>query len=108
MFTIFVRCEFDSLCGLEALDARRRLKVSDGAHLSAVNLMDTPTVEVSEGFARLYFGRQGTLFYGTIGLDELSADDVIERGQCVGFRPDLPAERVRELFVAAHAAGNVE
>lgn len=101
MFQIKIQLSNFITTGLDALDLRRRLGLSDRA---TIRTGDTPVyVEVSEGFARLHFSRTNTIMFAWVKLDNLTPADVVENAtnaDWVELRKDMPAERVRELFVA--------
>lgn len=105
MFKVMIRCGFDTLTGLTALDERRRLKLSDSSTLRHDGqTFKTGSVEVSEGFARAHFGGNDTFLFAAVPLSVLTPADVKELpGDRIEFRDDIPDDRIRELFALAKA-----
>lgn len=105
MFTIQLRFDHFTLSGLAALDERRRLKLPDATAFFAYD-STTPTAEVGEGFARLHFDRTQTTATRGVEWASLTPTDVVlipgsvSRAAHVALDPDMPAERVRELWLA--------
>lgn len=111
-FTIRVSLSESRLTGLEALDRRRALALPDDNTLSFSKpgsayegISDSVTCEVDESFARLWFAPGSNWSEIEIGDALLAPSDVAASAynnfENVGFRPDLPAERIRELYIAA-------
>ena len=101
MFRIAIASEYVEMNGLEALDERRRLGLPDGAHL-IVRPRDV-TAPVDEAFARANFSSwRSTCESRVAPIRFLVPGDLSEHEGAFRLKKDLPAERVRALWLAAN------
>lgn len=93
MFMIKVSFNHHVRSGLNALDFRRRLGLSDGVtfHISTFSQHG-----VDESFARMHFGPEEVLSEVSVPVEALLPGELVERH---GLQAELTDERARELFV---------
>jgi hypothetical protein len=105
VFKIYICLDRVTLTGLDALDERRRLGLPDGSGLDSCEQYGRASssryVAVTEGFARLHFGRQQTTGCVTVPLSALTPADLVAEGDVRAvFAESITDDRVRELYVA--------
>ena len=100
MFQVQISLKPESLFGLEALDARRRLRLPDGTTINLVHIAYR-TADCSEALARVYFSATLTLDSVIIPLSWCTPEDVEEETYpYVGLRKDLAPARIVDLYLA--------
>lgn len=110
MFKITINLVGEILRGLEALDKRRQLGLPDDIHLMAVSTSAsfcvTLTCDVSETFARTWFGPNDTeqsarIHYNDVAPDDVRAVNSQMLSGPIAFNRGMKPERIQELFVAS-------
>jgi len=99
MFQISLDMTEMTLTGMNALDMRRRLKMSDNSFVRFVDSR-TVTTNVDESFARKHFHPDHIAERAVVPISLLAPGDVTDDGpEKVVFRDDLSHERIKELWL---------
>jgi hypothetical protein len=100
VFKITLTIEIQNRTGLDALDWRRAHGLPDSIYVRTGFL--AKTIDVSEGFARLYFPRSETNMRRRVSANILARGELAADTQGNGIDlGDLSDDRIRELFVFA-------
>jgi hypothetical protein len=101
-FAIELRLDSMYRQGLEAIDFCRAWGLPEEAHVHAYGSRKFPITD--EPFLRLWFGRSETLQVATVEIDWLLPGELVLSNTVATLSPDLPVDRVKDLFVRARFA----